>query len=783
MVRGVFARFVRSAVALGCFASVAPAAEPEQAAESRGVEEIVVRARRRAELLSDTPLSVTALNSEMLLSTQAQNLVDVAALVPNLTILSGRSSQDASVVIRGVGAFPFIYFDQGVGTYVDGVFLSRQQGALLDIVDLEQVEVLRGPQGTLFGKNTVGGALNVTTVQPKDEFEGFLSVRTGSYSTVDTKATLNIPIDYGWFADKLATRFTIASFYNEGYTRNLETGNRASDRNSLNFLGSARLALTDDLSFTVTGSWTREQNRGLGGQCVFVQDSGFPAAPFVNADHPDFYDACRRSDRFRFRSDLDGFANSIGYGVWGVLRWGLGQRWIFDDVNLRYTSAWREQEVATRDDADMTEFPVFVISQRGGDGVAVGTPQEARQIQQELQVTADTWEGRLSIVSGAFGFWEQAETNTGLSVLTGNPIVDAIGTTDNVVRADNWDWALFSQAVLDVTDWLSLTGGVRYTQEKKALFRLIENAVRDVDPIVRPTHSRKIFDAWTPSGTIALKAPDGWLDRLDGVDHVMTYFTYARGFRGGGFNGGARTESPEALTSFDPEFIDSYEVGLKTTLLDRRLSLSSALFQMNRNNQQVPQIISADCPEEVCPTDVFTRNAAKTRSRGVELELLARPFDGWTVNGSVGYVEAVYLDFPEAQNQVTGEPVNRAGERFPFLPEFQSVLGIQYAYELPAFPQDWLNGALTPRIDWYYESEVTNWGPEVSQLTQSGFNRLNARLAYDFNHASSQVALWARNLTDEAYFKNTLSWPRLTGTAIRYYEPPRMIGVEMSHRF
>src|SRR5690606_2974775 len=124
----------------------------------------------------------------------------------NLTILSGRSTQDASVVIRGVGAFPFIYFDQGVGTYVDGVFLSRQQGALLDIVDLEQVEVLRGPQGTLFGKNTVGGALNVTTVQPKDEFEGFLSVRTGSYSTVDTKATLNIPIDYGWFADKLATR-------------------------------------------------------------------------------------------------------------------------------------------------------------------------------------------------------------------------------------------------------------------------------------------------------------------------------------------------------------------------------------------------------------------------------------------------------------------------------------------------------------------------------------------------------------------------------------------------
>lgn len=742
-----------------------------------------MRARRRAELLSDTPVSVTALSGAALRATQADNLTDVAALVPNLTILSGRSSQDASVVIRGVGAFPFIYFDQGVGTYVDGVFLSRQQGALLDIVDLEQVEVLRGPQGTLFGKNTVGGALNVTTVQPKDEFEGFLSVRTGTYDQVDTKATLNIPIDYGWFADKLATRFTIASFYNEGYTKNLETDNRASDRNSLNFLGSARLALTDDVSFTVSGSWTREQNRGLGGQCVFVQDDGFPAAPFVNLDYPDFYDACRRSGKYGFRSELDGFANSIGYGVWGVLRWELGPRWIFDDVSVRNTAAWREQEVATRDDADMTEFPVFIISALGGDGVAAGDPQDARQIQEELQVTATTWDERLSIVGGVFAFWEQAETDIGLSVLTGNPVVDAIGTTDNVVRTDNWDWALFSQGVLDVTEWLSLTGGVRYTQEKKALFRFIENAVRDVDPIIRPTYSRATFDAWTPSGTVALKAPDGWLEHLGGVDHVMTYFTYARGFRGGGFNGGARTESPEALTSFEPEFIDSYEVGVKTTVLDRRLSLSGAIFQMDRDDQQVPQVISAECPEEVCPTDVFTRNAAKTRSRGVELELMARPFDAMSVNGSVGYVKAEYLDFPEAQHQLTGEPVNRAGERFPFLPEFQSNLGLQYVFDLPEFGRSWLDGDVTPRVDWYYESEVTNWGPEVTQLTQRGFNRVNLRIAYGFNDARSVFALWAKNLTDEAYFKNTLSWPRLIGTAIRYYEPRRTFGVELSHRF
>lgn len=768
-----------------------------QAERDGGIEEIVVRARRRAESIEDTPVSVTALDSNVLKATQTERLGDLAGLVPNLTILSGRSNQDASIVIRGVGAFPFIYYDQGVGTYIDGVFLARQQGALLDIVDLAQVEVLRGPQGTLFGKNTVGGALNITTKQPTDELEGSLQVRAGSYSNVDTKATLNIPIDRGWFTNRLATRFTFASFYNEGYAENLETGHRASDRNALNFLGSARLRLTDDVEFTVAGTWTRDQNRGLGGQCHVVQESGFPTQD-INAMPPGFFDACRRrpSSPYEFRSDIDGFANAVTYGTWGTLRWDFGDPWFFDDLDLRYVGAWRGQEIAIQDDAEMTEFPVFRISQRGGGGLADGEPQEAEQIQQELQVTAETWDERLSIVGGAFAYWEEARTDTGLRFLTGNRIVDAIGTTDNFTNTDNWDWALFTQAVVDVTDWLSLTGGVRYTQEKKALFRLIENAChgdtsglcsqRPVgeDPIiVPPTFSKEIFDAWTPSATVALTAPDSILERLWRTDHLMTYFTYARGFRGGGFNGGARTTSPESLASFDPEFIDSYEVGVKTALFERRLTLSTAIFQADRDDQQVPQIVSQSCPDPVCPTDVFTRNAAKTRSRGVELELAALPFDGFVANGSIGYVDAEYLDFPEAQDNITGAPINRAGERFPFLPAFQSALGLQYTYDLPPIDTDWLNGGLTGRVDWYYESEVTNWAEEITALTQPGYNRVNLRIGYLFNENKSEVAFWSKNLTDEQYFKNTLSWARLTGTVVRYYEPPRTFGIEINQRF
>ncbi len=789
----------RHAVVVAWFAGVCcsvPLAVAAEESDTSGIEEIVVRARRRAELLEDTPVSVTALGSEAMRITQTETLEDVASLVPNLTILSGRSNQDASIVIRGVGAFPFIFFDQGVGTYVDGVFLARQQGALLDIVDLAQIEVLRGPQGTLFGKNTVGGALNVTTVQPKHELEGFLSVRTGSFNQVDAKATLNVPIEYGWFKDRLAMRFSFANFFNEGYTKNLESGRRHSDRNSLNFLGSIRLDFTDDVSFTVSGNWSREQNRGLGGQCVVVQEDGFPTADVPGAIPEGFYDACRRSGRFDFHADTDGFANSISSGVWGVLRWDFGEQWVFDDISLRHTSAWREQETGTQDDAEMTEFPLFRISARGGGGRATGEPQDARQIQQELQVAGDALDGRLSIVAGAFGYWERASTRTGLRFGTGNQLVDTIGTTDNAVDIDNWDWALFGQAVLDVTDWLSLTGGVRFTQEKKGLARSITNACSTdttgacfqpplpVDPEIIPfTSSRQIFDAWTPSATVALTAPDGLLDHLGVVDHLMGYFTYARGFRGGGFNGGARTQSAEALAAFDPEFIDSFEIGVKTALFDRRLTLNGDIFQANRNNQQVPQIVSTPCDEVVCPTDVFTRNAAKTRSRGVELEFMAIPIDSIRANGSIGYVQAMYLDFPDAQNAVTGASFNRAGERFPFLPALQANVGIQHELELPRFGPEWTYGTLVSRLDWSYESETTNWAPEITQLTQPGYHRINLRIGYTFNDGVSEVAFWSKNLTDAEYFKNTLSWARLTGTVVRYYEPPRTFGVELSHRF
>jgi iron complex outermembrane receptor protein len=768
------------------------------------IEEITVRARRRAELLEDVPISVTALTTSDLQAAQANNLEDIAAIVPNLTILSGRSGQDASVVVRGVGAFPFIFFDQGVGIYVDGVFLSRQQGSLLDIVDIEQLEVLRGPQGTLFGKNTIGGAISITTAKPKDDLEGYVSVRAGSFDTVETRSMLNIPIPWGWFEDRLFTRYSFGTANSKGYTRNRESGEYYSDKNAVNFYGSMRLEPMEDVHFNVSGQWSRDETSGLGGRCVVIQEDGFQVAD-LGLLPEGFFDACRRSEKFRFSSDQHPLSSNISYGAWGTLEWAPGARWGLDDLKLLYTGAWREQETRTKDDAEMTEFPFFALRSAGttdpdgGFGQLNGNPGNAQQIQQELQVSGqvddfslfgtglgaggllESWD--LSFVGGVFGFWETANTDTNILFGSGISVLDAFGaTTFNLVDTNNWDWAIFGQGILDLTDWMSITGGVRYTQEKKALKRLVYDALTvDPEPQVEFDLKDK-FDGWTPTASLALTATDSVLDMTGGsLNHLMGYFTYARGFRGGGFNGNARTT--EEGESFEPEFGDSFELGVKTAFWDRRISLSTAIYQVDRDDQQVPQLITPDCGEDLCLTQVFVRNAAKARGRGWELEVLATPIDGMRINSSVGFSESKFRDFPEAENALTGAAINRKGQQQAFTPEWQTSLGAQYTYDLPSWGHERFDGSITPRLDWYWESPVHNFAPEIPQLKQDAYHLLNLRIGYLFNEAQSEIAFWSKNLTDTEYFKNSLSWPRLTGTGIQYYEPPRSFGVEINHTF
>ncbi len=739
------------------------------ARRSNTVEEIIVSARRRDELLEDTPISVTALGEQTLREAGVLRLDDLQTLVPNLQFLPGTDNQATNIVIRGIGtSVPgVVSFDPGVGIYVDGVFLPRAHGQLLDIIDVEQVEVLRGPQGTLFGKNTVGGAVNMTTRRPGEELEGFALVRAGNQGLVFSRAMLNVPVRAGWFDGRLFTRLALSTTNTDGYVWNREQETFYSDRNSMGFLGSVRFLPVDDLTVDVSGTWGRDHNHGRGGQCVFVQETG------LGSLLPGYYDACRQSKPFEVATNEAQISDLISYGVWGTIAYDVGEIGVLDGLVVKSITSWRRQRQRARLDFDATEFPAIKTSDVGGSPTD-GYPSQAKQVSTELQFTGRTWQDRIDFVAGAFGFWEDASDPQTLTLAPG--FINLVNL--NLRESDNWNWALYGQVTADVTSWLSLTGGLRYTQEKKGLRAVNRDPTQPTQPPATDLTSSAIFSAWTPMASVAVPLPEDWIAPAR-LDHLMTYFTYARGFRGGGFDG---TLNPNisTLEPFAPEYLDSFEWGAKAIGFDERATLNVSVFYGEYADIQVSSI--QDDPDSPTGFVFTTQNAARATTHGAELELLALPIEGLQLNGSVGLLYSKYEEFIGVDN-VTGAPVDRAGQRFSQVPEVQLHLALQYSFELPPPGAGWLGGWVTPRIEWYHQSSMFLLGPEVPAATQPGYDLVHARLSYDFADDRAQVALWGKNLTDAEYFNFALPSVSSFGTANLFFAQNRTFGGELSWRF
>jgi iron complex outermembrane receptor protein len=557
----------------------------------------------------------------------------------------------------------------------------------------------------------------------------------------------------------------------------------------------------------LTGTWSRDHNKGLGGQCRFIPQSaeinprtGRTNNPFNAFLPPGYREACDRSRKYRFESDVGSpIADVESSGLWGVLDWRLGEVGPLD-LSLRYTGSWREQIVRGRTDLDTTQFPVLVIAYAGGAPAGGdprninGAPTFQEQIQQELQLNGRAWDGRLSFVSGVFLYWENIDEVYALRFLPGNPLIEANGgISETTNRVDNRDWAFYGQATADVTDYLSLTAGLRYTEERKALAHrvTIPEELHPLDPVPSEFSNSRTSGAWTPMASVAFKTPREWLDATGILDWAMPYFTYARGFIGGGVNGGGRTSSKLESQTFGPEFANSYEWGLKTIGFGGRASLDFAWFLLDRTDQQVVQLVQDESvcppgsdPDCVTPTLGLVTNAGRSKAYGFETEFRVSPVPGLLLSGGAGYTHARFIDFANAENLITGDTINRAGQPLPFVPEWTTHLALQYTYELPRFGgPSWLDGWLTPRIDVSYTSSNFFFAPEVEQLRQSGYVVVDLRLAYDFNDDRSRIAFWAKNLTDTAYYTAAVASARLTGSATRYYEAPRAFGVEISQSF
>jgi len=743
------------------------------------VEEIVVSARRREELLEDTPVSVTALSETALRESNITRMTNLNGIVPNLQFQAGGGNPNlAQVFVRGVGQVDSdqLTADPGVGVYVDGVYLARAQGAVLDVVDVAQLEVLRGPQGTLFGKNTAGGAINITSAKPTEDFEAFVLLRPGNLGRIDTRVTLNVPISIGPLRDKVFSRVTFASFLNRGFMFNEFENQYWSDRNTVAFQGALRILPADDVTIDIAGSYSKTHQRQFGGHCTKFADT--PLQDLV----PGFREACDRSGRLptrRFEAEIPGLADLQSYGVWGTIRWDIGDASVFENLSFKSITAYRAQEEAFRRDMDMTAVNLGSQTSTGEDVIVGGfrlpsAPLLASQISQEFQVSGNAWDERISYVGGVYYLADSASKTTATAFVPNGPALGGVFWAE--ANLDNSSFAAFGQATADLLDWLSLTGGVRWTQEDK------EASLLDVEPAVRvradATRS-KTFTAWTPMASLALHLPEEYMP--DQLDHLMGYFTFAKGFKSGGFNLRPLPLTPQELEPFEPENLNSFEIGFKSIAWDRKLTFNTSLFLSSYDDIQVLTVTTIDTGGFVPTVVPLTQNAATATVKGAEFELMMMPTEGLRITANGALLDTKYGEY-EGVSDLTGKSISRKGQTFSNVPPYTAFLAAQYSFEIDGPGEGWLRGWLTPRVEGTVSGPIHYQGPELPSATQGAYGLLSARLTYDFNDDRSQFALWGRNLTDTVYFSSSLPVTAF-GYNLPFLSAPRTFGAELTHRF
>jgi len=698
-------------------------AQTEAAEAGATLGEVLVTARKREENLQKTPVSISAFTGSDLAARQIDNISQLSDSTPNFsfeptTPISG-STAASSVYIRGVGQFDFtLVSEPGVGVYLDGVYIARSVGAVLDMLDVERVEVLRGPQGTVFGKNTIGGAVNVISRRPSAEPDGYVELRTGTDSRLDARASFSGPL-----SDAVGIRATVARLNQDGYVSNLGGGSELSDTDA----AVGRLVLEFDPEgafsalFAADGTRRRENGRAqkilafnpqapvpsfgpFAAVAAFLgvpgYDSRFLAGgPFATNQGPE--DAVK--------SDLD---------LWGTaltLEFDLG------DVTLKSISGYREFDTQFGRDSDNSPFDI----------VNTIDLMDHQQFSEELQVLGQTSDERFSWLAGLFYLREEGSNR--------NDVLIPVLTIKSGGAIDNDGWAAFGQGTMRISDPLSLSLGARYTDETK---RFTPDQQVIYNEFTVPVFGGLPFadgERILPMREFERSDTDTSLSAAlsyQWTDDLMTYLSYAEGFKGGGFD--QRVFPPRGPdgrpASFAPERLTQYEAGWKWENGNRTVRLNGAVFFSDYEDVQV-RVVDAVAPG--------VGNAGEGEVRGAELELVARPGQALTLEAGVGYLDteitALGSDIDPAADRV------QIGNRFINSPEWSFDASAAYTAALGN------SGDLTLRVDWSWRDKVfNNWANDES-IAQDALSLINASLTWGSPSGGWEFVLAGRNLTDEIY--------------------------------
>ncbi|MFN3450855.1 MAG: TonB-dependent receptor [Sphingorhabdus sp.] len=716
-----------ASIAMSGLAITAPAAAQDEAASAGNGDEIIVTARRREENLLDVPIAVSAFSGEALELRGALDLTDIGNITPNTTLETSRGSNSTlSAFIRGIGQQdPVSGFEPGVGIYLDDVYLNRPQAAVLDIYDVERIEVLRGPQGTLYGRNTIGGAVKYVTKRLPQEFALSARATVGTYKQADGVLTVSAPI-----GEIVRVGGSVARLSRGGFGDNLTTGLENYNKDVWAARGTLELGgYGAPVSVRISGDYSRDKSDPRGGHRIIPGLlSGAPVLDNV-------YDT--RGGLVDPKQDIKAYGLAMNISVD-----------LSDSLTLRSISAWRKDDTLTPIDFDA--LPAADVDVPGG--------YFNEQISQEVQLLVDA--GPFSGMVGAYYLDATADTLFDVRLFT---TLNGL-TAFTKAAVDTETYAIFGDFTFDFSEQLSLSVGGRYTWDKRTANILRQNYLGGGSPFFGGAgvpfgaastnfSGQRDFKKFTPRVSLSFKpTPD---------DNI--YASFSQGFKGGGFdprgvganapdlNGnGIRGENDEvaAFLSFRPESVDSYEVGYKGNAFDGGLTFALAGFYADYSDVQIPGSVA--CIVSGLPSFCgVTSNAGKATFKGVELEFNARlgesvASDGDRLNllGAVGYIDA---KFDEYISNIANVPTDVAAFRdVQNTPSWTASATLAYMTPVGA-------GRLNLGTTVSYRSSTTQFEIPNPYIDQSGYALVDASLVYTAPDDRWSIGLYGKNLLDKEY--------------------------------
>ena len=707
---------------------------PAKTSDAKQLGEIKVTARKREETLQDVPIAVSAFTADSLYKQNVQNIADLQGKVPSLQVYAARGSNTTlTAYIRGVGqADPTWGFDPGVGIYLDDVYLARPQGTLLDVFDVNRIEVLRGPQGSLYGKNTIGGAIKYVSNPLPTTTNGSVEATVGTYGEKDVKANVGGATSDGVWRGRIA----VASEHNDGYGTDLLTNSRNGNKNTNAARASIGFFPSSEFNAQLSVDGMRDNSNPRGAKLLTA-----------NALDPGYQPL---NSNYNTRSGMAQLNNTEMSGAALTLNWIASQDWSFKSI-----TAYRESSTDTNIDFD-------TLPEKIAD---VGAVYTDHQFTQELQANYDSG----STVHGVFGLFYFKGSAAGQidNIFLGSPPYSTLGLAQygsTGGRVGTKSYAAYGDFTWDISPQWSLDVGARLTRETKSA--VIQNYGFADASFSTPIATLADFSGSHTTNNASPKVSLNWA----ATDHINLYASYSEGFHSGGYNIRANCVAiPSSCRPIQDEKVQSYELGSKMTFFDDRLMANTAVFHNVYSNIQLSVFTSYTLPNGSQGFFGDFTNAGKGHIDGLEEEFAWKPSENWTFSGNVAYLHTKYTQFLSGGVNIADT------QRFTNAPKWSGGLSLENSYPLAN------GGSITGRINYTYQTSVYPETTLSPLILQPSYGLWNAGVIWQINDPWT-LSLQGSNLANKSYRTTGYNIAAL-GIVTGYYGAPRTVTLSARYKF